>query len=110
MKWFKHLVNSTSDPHLMESETKFKTAGPYVFWRVLEILSREDALDNPLVMDFKTFKLWFPSVSAKKLIEILRYFSDKKRITGKIEDGIISIHCHKLLDISSDYAKKIRNK
>ena len=108
MNWFKHLVTSTSDPDIMESEVKFKTAGPYVFWRVLEILAREDALDKPLVMDFKAFKMWFPSVSCNKLKEILRYFSSKKRINGSIVENIITIHCCKLSDISSNYTKKIR--
>ena len=117
MNWFKHFVNSTSDPDLMESETKFKTAGPYVFWRTLEILSRENALKEPLVMDFSTFKMWFPSISKPKLKEILIFFTKKRtnfdkipRITCSWFEKSISIHCEKLSSISSDYIKKIQSK
>ncbi len=110
MKWFKHLANSTSDPDLMESEVRFKSAGPYVFWRVVEILAREDALDGPLIMNFKVFRSWFPSVSVNKLREILQYFGEKERITGKRDGENIIIHCPKLLEISSGYALKLRRK
>jgi len=117
MNWFKHLVHSTSDPDLMESETRFKCAGPYVFWRTLEILAREDALKEPLIVDFDTFKLWYPSVSKRKLKEILEYFNTKRtnvkkipRITCSFDEIYITIYCEKLSDISSNYTKKKRTK
>jgi len=110
MKWFKHLVGSTSDPDLMESETLFKSDGTYVFWRVLEILSREDVFQEPLVINFATFHLWFPAISKKKLIKVLDFFNKKKRILYHFEDENISIFCDKLLVISSDYAAKLQKK
>lgn len=118
MNWFKHLVHSTSDPDLMESETKFKCAGPYVFWRTIEILAREDILkeSEPLVMDFKTFSLWYPSVSKNKLKEILTFFGTKRtnfdkvpRIICSFFEKNISIYCDKLSTISSDYTRKVRS-
>jgi len=108
MKWFKHLVNSTSDPNLMEAELKFKANGTYVFWRVLEILAREDILVKPLIMNFKVFKSWFPAISSKKLKDILQFFCDKKRISVEYINGDIKIFCKKLSVISSNYTKKVQ--
>lgn len=109
MKWFKHLTNATSDPDHMESETLFGPAGPYVFWRTLEILAREDVIDEPLVMNFNTFAIWFPSISRKKLKTILAFFAKQNRFELIYESFSISIRCDKLSVISSDYAQKIRS-
>ena len=106
MKWFKHLVQSTSDPDLMEAELKYKSNGTYVFWRTLEILAREDALTEPLIMNFKVFKQWFPAIRTPKLKEILKYYDDKKRITCKYVGDSVHIYCKKLSTISSNYTKK----
>jgi len=108
MKWFKHLVRSKSDPHILESEVKFKAQGPYVFWRMLEILSDENAVDKPLIMNFKVFKMWFPSVTRHKLVTILIFFRDKNRIIFKLVDENIELYCNKLSTISSDYSEKVR--
>jgi hypothetical protein len=108
MKWFKHLTRSKSDPDIMESEILFKSQGPYVFWRLLEILSDENAIDTPLIMNFKVFKMWFPSVTVAKLVIILTYFRDKNRIIFKFIDMNIKISCIKFSVISSDYASKVR--
>lgn len=108
MKWFKHLTRSKSDPDIMESELLFKAQGPYVFWRLLEILADEDAIEKPLIMNLKVFKMWFPSVTFTKMIMILTYFRDKNRILFKIFDDKIKISCCKFTDISSDYAAKVR--
>jgi hypothetical protein len=108
MKWFKHLVNSTSDPDLMEAELKFKANGTYVFWRLLEILSREDALDKPLIINFTVFRNWFPSISKQNLIKILSFFDQKSRITYSLLGENISVYCNKLSIISSEYTNKVR--
>jgi len=117
MLWFKHLVNSTSDPDLMESETRFRANGPYVFWRTVEILAREDALKGPLVMDFATFARWYPSVSKPTLRKILEFFNEVRRkkdgfprITSSFLGDTVSIFCDKLADLSSNYTKKVRTK
>jgi len=109
MKWFKHWSTSTSDPDLMESEVRFKAAGPYVFWRTLEVLSKEDATENALNINFKVFKTFFPSTSANKLKEILEYFDKKSRIFVNYEDENILIFCNKLAVLSSDYNAKVRS-
>ena len=88
MKWFKHLTTSISDPDIMESELRFKANGPYVFFRTLEILAREDCIDKPLQIHFKVFKAYFPSTSAKVLLKVLQYFSEKSRISyTKVENN-----------------------
>lgn len=108
MKWFKHLVGSTSDPDLMEAELKYKANGTYVFWRVLEILAREDVLTDPLIMNFKVFKSWFPVLSSKKLKEIIQFFCDKERMAVEYINDDIKIFCNKLSVISSNYTKKVQ--
>jgi hypothetical protein len=108
MKWFKHLTRSKSDPDIMESELKFKSNGPYVFWRLLEILGDENAINTPLIINFKVFKMWFPSITVRKLVEVLTYFQHKSRIIFKLVDEEIQISCIKLGDISSDYVDKVR--
>lgn len=107
MKWFKHLTASTSDPDLMESESLFKAAGPYVYWRTIEILARENVLKDNFEMDFKAFKLYYPSVSKNKLKQILKFFSQKKRFFLKYNGENISIFCHKLSTISANYKGKV---
>ncbi|MCK5608370.1 hypothetical protein KAR91_41190 [Candidatus Pacearchaeota archaeon] len=109
MKWFKHLTTSKSNKDIMESEVKFKSQGPYVFWRVLEILASENAIDKPLKMNFKVFKMWFPSVTCNKLNIILTFFQHKNRIIFKVSDEEIIISCPKLTEISSDYNSKVRS-
>ncbi len=109
MKWFKHLVGSTSDPDLMEAETLYKANGTYVFFRTLEILAREDVFKAPLIMNFDAFRLWFPAISKRKLIEILQFFDKKNRFSFQLLGKNISIYCDKLSTISSDYAVKIQN-
>jgi len=93
---------------MMESEIKFGTAGPYVFWRTLEILAREDAIEEPLVVNFKVFKAWFPSTSAPKLLKVLSYFDHKLRISCSKDGDDIKIFCDKLALISDTYTKYIR--
>lgn len=110
MKWFKHLTRSKSDPDIQESEIKFKTQGPYVFWRLLEIMGDEDATDKPLKMNFIVFRNWFPSVTRPKLEKILSYFQHKLRIKWKLNGDDIEIFCFKFSTISSDYSAKVRSK
>lgn len=108
MNWFKHLVASTSDPDIMESEVLFKTKGPYVFWRVLELLAREDAIDEPITLHKRVFGAFFPSLSWRSLCIVMQFWCNKKRITWSQSENSVTIHCKKLADISSEYAKKRR--
>ena len=114
MKWFKHKVGSTSDPDMQESEALFKADGPYVFFRALEILAKEDVLHEPLSMNFVAFSRWFPSVSKNRLQKILTFWSEKNQNSGKIPrifcefiDKKIIIFCEELSDISSTYTKNV---
>jgi len=107
VKWFKHLVASTGDPDLMESEVRFKADGPYVFWRAVEIMAREDAHCKPLTINRRVFEMYFPSVSAKRLRTILSYFQDKKRFTVRYSEENLVIFCDKLSTISAPYAAKV---
>ena len=117
MKWFKHLVRSTSDPDILESEMKFGATGPYVFWRTIEILANEDAVDTPLTINKKVFKCFFPAISQAKLSKVLHFFNEKlskfeqiPRISYSDFGENIVVFCHKLSLISDTYTKKVRTK
>jgi len=119
VKWFKHLAESYRDPDFANVEVEFGTAGPYVFWRVLEVLAMEDAVDKKLVMPWRTFANFFPAVKPFKLRKILQAFSDHSRFilrtfpecSGNVpgmNQEQIEIICPKFDDISSDYRLKVR--
>ena len=86
---------------------EFGTAGPYVFWRTLEILATEDAIEYPFVCSWRVFCSWFPSISRKKLATILNHFADHSRFTLDLDSNQISIFSTKLTELSSDYAHKV---
>ena len=109
MKWFKHLANSTSDGDLVTAIMEFGPAGYYVFFNTLETLSREDAIEEPLDMNFKAFKMWFPGISGPKLKLILNYFSSRDRFQLSYTSNRISISCQKLTAISDTYTKNVRS-
>ena len=109
MKWFKHLSASFHDPDIMESELQFGAKGPHIFWRTLEILSAEDAVDKPLAVNFKVFKQWIPSCKPSTIKLVLDWYALRKRLQISYQEESITIFCPKLSDISSDYSRKVRS-
>lgn len=120
MLWFKHLVRSTSDPHMVESEMKWGSDGPHVFWRTLEILAAEEAFEKPLVMDFAALARWYPSLRKPRLRAVLEWWSERKvveasskTVRARIEasfngDGTVTLFCSKLVRISDTYTRNRR--
>ena len=121
MLWFKHISKSTSDPDLLTGIMRYGADAYFVYFNTLEVLSREDAVDVPLSMDFKAFAEYFPTVSKKKLATILAYFASDERQKKRFYlrkneknlyffDENFTIYSYKLSDISGTYTKKVRSK
>jgi len=111
MKWFKHISDSADDPDVDDSMTLFGSDGYVVFFRTLEIMSREFDIKNP---GSSTFSISFYRkkfrISWKKLSKILKFFEKRKRffVTFSNGDGLdlITINCPKLKDYCDEYTKK----
>jgi len=116
MKWFKHLVDSGSDPDIVDSVNIFGPAGYYVFFRTLELMSREFDIKNPGFVQFSTkFLRKNYQISEKKLMKILDYYQEKRRIFYKIIPckplPKIELNCPKLKTLTDEYTnKKLKEK
>ena len=111
MKWYKHLVDSGDDPDIDGSAIRFGSDGPWVFFRTLEIMSREFDITKPGENLFEwAFYLKKFRISARKLREILNFFDKKGRIKCRYTqiDGIdhISLKCPKLKYLCDEYTRK----
>jgi len=114
LKWFKHLVDSGDDPDILGAIVKFGPTGYYVFFRILEIMSREFDVENPAVLRLNwigtRFKLRLKSVTIKNVLD---YYVSRNRFEYKIEgsgkNAELIIKCPKLKQLTDEYtAKKLR--
>jgi hypothetical protein len=104
------LVDSGDDPDIDSSAILFGSDGPWVFFRTLEIMSREFDIHNPgknqFFLSFFTKKF---RLSSRKLLKILQYFDKKKRIFINLydEDGVrmIELFCPKLKSLADEYTR-----
>jgi hypothetical protein len=115
MKWFKHLVDSGDDPDIDDAISLFGVDGYYVFFRVLEIMSREFDYENPGRNTFSvTFLRKKLRVSWRKTVKILAFFDQKKRIFCKISDGVelgkVELFCPKLRGLCDEHTRKVLGK
>ena len=85
MKWYKHLVDSGDDPDIDDAINLFGPAGYYVFFRTLEVMSREFDVNAPgkNVFSVKFFRKKL-NVSWIKAQKILNFYNSKRRILFKI--------------------------
>ena len=112
MKWFKHISVSGDDPDLDDSFSLFKSDGPYVFWRTLEIMSQEFDVDNPAI---NTFTIDFFSGKFRlrwdRVLLVLQFFNKRERILIDLSNGdefdYIRLNCPKLRDLCDDWTKKL---
>ena len=115
MNWFKHRVASGDDPDIDDSFTLFGPAGPYVFFRALEVMSREFDINNPGINDFSVefFRGKFRT-SWRKTVKVLEFFSDRKRIILSFYENkhfkMIRLNCPKLKEDCDEYTQKQLNK
>jgi hypothetical protein len=109
MKWFKHLVESGDDPDIGAAMEEFGFPGYYVFFRTLEVMSREFDVSKPGRNTFNM--IWFckrmAKLKQKTVIKILSFYDKKGRIKYKINGKEISLYCPKLKDLADDYTKKM---
>ena len=111
MKWFKHLVESGDDPDIGSAIILFGSDGYYVFFRTLEIMSREFDITNPgRNIFFWQFLREKYRVSGQKLTKILSFFDQNGRIFSRtFYDGkirMIELYCPKLEQLCDEYAQK----
>jgi hypothetical protein len=111
MKWFKHLVDSGDDPDIDDAISVFGPDGYYVFFRTLEVMSREFDSKKPGRKTFSVnyFKKKF-RISWRKVRTILTFYQEKKRIFFKLfSDGRldqIELNCPKLKELADEYTRK----
>jgi hypothetical protein len=111
MKWFKHLVDSGSDPDLQEAVYLFGPEAYYIFFRTLEILAREYKDETPGENTFlyETYRKNY-QVSSRKLLETLEFFHEKNRILMKVFKEkkylYIKLKCPKLVELTEQTSTK----
>lgn len=108
MKWFKHSVDSHDDPDISDAEDLFGDAGYSIFFKILEVYSREfNSIKND---GFLTVSLRFLArklrKSSGKVQDILNFYQNRERIKFKIDGLLISIKIPKFLDIADNWAKR----
>lgn len=111
MKWFKHISDSGDDPDIDDAISIFGSDGYYVFFRTLEIMSREFDIENPGESKFsveffrKKFRNYWP-----KTQKILQFYQERERIFFKFENNqrmnLIYLKCPKLKLLCDEYTKK----
>jgi len=108
VKWFKHLVGSGHDPDIGLLETELGFKGYYLFFRTLEIMSREFDVENPGKNEF-TFQ-WFLSqfsrrIDKKTLLKFLEITKKTKRIYYKTNGRTLYLNCPKLKKLCDKYTE-----
>ncbi len=112
MKWFKHISESWNDPDIQDAIIEFGSLGYVVFFRTLEIMSREFHTDKPGENCFRTRSLMglyhpFKPVSIQR---VLKFYSDRNRFEihygndGKFDT--ITIKCPKLKILCDEFTQK----
>lgn len=114
MKWFKHLVDSGDDPDVGYLMSKYGFKGYYMFFRTLEIMSREfdEAKPGENQFAFRWFLQRFHNGIGKKLLlNFLKSASQLERLNYRLikghNGGEIWIKFHKLKDLTDDYTARI---
>lgn len=117
MKWFKHISASGDDPDIGAIISEFGFKGFYIFFRTLEIMSREFDVNNPGKNNFnlKWFLDRFPRrIKAKMVLKCLQFCSNfdaeslsKPRIIAEVQGNRILLNCPKLKDLADNYTEKI---
>lgn len=111
MKWFKHLVDSGDDPDIDDAISVFGPDGYYVFFRTLEVMSREFDPKKPGKKTFSVqyFKKKF-RISWRKVRTVLAFYQEKNRIFFKLSnDGRldqVELNCPKLKELADEYTRK----
>lgn len=108
MLWFRHIARSSSDPVIVDAIYHFGGDAYYAYFGSLEILAREDCIAKPLVMSWRTYCHFFPSLGKKKLRTILEHFGaiGSFEVAFGADGESISIMSQKLSDLADDYARK----
>ena len=115
MKWLKHMVDSGDDPDIDDAISLFGGDGYYVFFRTLEVMSREFDYENPGKNRFSVsfFRKKF-RVSWRKTAKILSFFDQRKRIFFDFSNGDklgeVNLFCPKLKGLCDEHTRKMLSK
>lgn len=113
MKWYKHLSDSGDDPDIQDAMNLFGKDGYYVFFRTLEVLSREFDENNPGVSTFSLeyFSKRFHRMNWRSLAKVLQFFHERGRFLIQYSENKnfkeITIKCIKLKDLTDEYTTKL---
>lgn len=110
MRWFKHLVDSGDDPDVGAIIDKFGPRGYYMFFRTLEIMSREFNIHDPGKNTFQfkwLLRRYNCKIGAILLTNFFRYTSKLGRIKSRFNKDIIHLYCPKLKDLADEYTEKL---
>jgi len=110
MRWFKHLIESGDDPDIGAIENEFGFKGYYMFFRILEIMSKEFSVENPgeNTFNFQWFLGRFSrKIDRKMMIKFLDFTSKKERIFYNLNDKEIWLKCPKLKELTDNYTVRI---
>jgi len=107
MKWFKHLSGSLNNSDIFEAIEKFGSDGYLVFFGTLELIADEFDPNNPGIYQISTKKLTKNlQLSRQKVIKILKYFHEKKRILIEEQGNYLLLNCPRLAELSDEYTKR----
>ena len=110
MKWFKHLVDSGDDPDVGLIMSKYGFKGYYMFFRTLEIMSREFDESKPGENQFAIrwyLQRFHKGIGIKTLLNFYKLTSKLDRIYCKKTNSQIWLKCPKLKDLTDDYTARI---
>ena len=112
MKWFKHMVDSGDDPDIVDAMKLYGDGAYYIFFRILEIMSREFDIDKPGVNIFSQSFIETKLNRDWNVIEpCLAFYRSRKRIFWKRRKNatieVIRLNCPKLKDSCDQYTEKL---
>jgi len=110
VKWFKHMADSGDDPHIGELIDELNFKGYYLFFRTLEILSREFNPEKPGEIYGKFswfFNRFHKKIDRKNLIKFLNLCQKQGRFDYKIEGRDIWIKCFKFKELADQYSDRL---
>lgn len=113
MRWFKHLVDSGDDPDVGAIINKFGPRGYYMFFRTLEIMSREFDVHHPGKNTFQfkwLLRRYNCKIGVKLLTDFFRFTSKLGRIKSRLNKDTIHLYCPKLKDLADEYTEKLLRK
>lgn len=119
MRWVKHMTKSANDPDLYDSFLKFEEIGPFVFWKIVELIGSEFNPHEPGVLrcsvEWFEHQMW---ISSERFMPVLMFFASRplkkhkpRRFIFKEYNeagtSMLEITCPGFAEIADDYTKRL---